>query len=72
MEHNQTDSSSKMTQLELMQKFEDEFEVQAGQQSMTLIVPGSIFMKCDLKSKLTSEHQTKYCSGIGKTLHLMR
>ena len=51
--------------------FKDECKISGDHYSVTPAVPGSILMKCDPKNNLTSERQTKYCSGIGAFLHLM-
>ena len=45
----------KMTQMVLLQSFDDKYEIPEGPSLVTLAIPGTNLMKCDPKLKLMSE-----------------
>ena len=51
-----------MMQSVLIQSFKGEFEIPEGYKSVTLAVPESILMKCNLKQMMMLEKQMKYLS----------
>ena len=63
----------KITQPVLIQSFVDEFgiEMKEGMPS-TPAAPGSMLMKPEAGQMVSGQMQTKYRSGVGKMLHLMR
>ena len=62
----------KFTQPVMLQSFVDEFEMPDGQIPTTPAVPGSILMPVVERNQLSKKEQTKYRSGVGKLLHMMR
>ena len=61
----------KLTQPVLLQSFTDEFELPT-QKAMTPAVPGDVLQKSGDEPGMDAESQTKYRSGVGKLLHMMR
>ena len=66
-----TDSSIKFTQPVLLQSFEDEFRCKAGRIKIPAEAAGHL-EKCKPVDALSEGEQTKYRSGVGKLLHMMR
>jgi hypothetical protein len=60
----------KFTQPVLLQSYEDEFDL-PNAVPMTPAAPGSVLLKGE-GEQMTDEHQSKYRSGVGKLLHMMR
>jgi hypothetical protein len=63
--------SAKFTQPVLLQSFTDEFQAQAVGH-VTPAIPGSTLQVTNAESSLNSSELSKYRSGVGKLLHLMR
>jgi hypothetical protein len=55
-----------------MQSYFDKFDLPGGETPRTPATPGSVLQKVDQKDYLSEELQTKYRSGIGKLLHMMK
>jgi hypothetical protein len=64
--------SVKFTQPVLIQSYEDEFDLNKTRQVFTPADQGKVLMKCDKGTVLGGKEQTKYRSGVGKLLHMMR
>lgn len=62
----------KFTQPVMLQSFNDEFDLPEGQDPTTPATPGSILVPVAERNKLSKTDQTKYRSGVGKLLHMMR
>ena len=62
----------KLTQPVLLQSFEDEFEIPEGKPPNTPAIPGEVLRSRTKTSLMSGEMQTKYRSGTGKLLHLMK
>ena len=60
-----------MTQPVLVQKASDEFDLPARKPN-TPAFPGSVLVKSDKQFTLDSAKQTKYRSGCGLAMHIMR
>ena len=60
----------KFTQPVLLQSYEDEFDL-PNAVPMTPAAPGSVLLKGE-GEQMTDEQQSKYRSGVGKLLHMMR
>ena len=56
----------------LLQSFEDEFEIPEGKPPNTPAIPGEVLRSRMETSLMSGEMQTKYRSGTGKLLHLMK
>ena len=66
-------ASIKVTQPVLVQSFVDEFGIcEESEKPATPAAPGSILVKPDEDQLLDAASQTRYRSGVGKLLHLMR
>ena len=61
----------KFMQPVLLQSFADEFEL-PKRKPTTPLVPGTVLTKADATASLPSKRQSKYQSGVGKLLHMMR
>jgi hypothetical protein len=73
MKRNDAEGSIKITQPVILQSFVDEFELPtSGQEPNTPGEPGQSLMPCGDAEELGPEEQTKYRSGVGKLLHVMR
>jgi hypothetical protein len=66
------EDSVKFTQPVLIQSYEDEFDLNKTRQVFTHAEQGKVLMKCDKGTELGGKEQTKYRSGVGKLLHMMR
>jgi len=66
-----TENSIQFTQPVLLQSFEDEFQCEEGK-VMTPAEAGRNLGRCADGEVLTEEEQTRYRSGVGKLLHMMR
>ena len=62
----------KPTQPVLLQSFEDEFQMSEGKPLNTPAIPGEVLRSRMETSLMSGEMQTKYRSGTGKLLHLMK
>jgi hypothetical protein len=62
----------KFTQPVMIQSYEDEFELNKTRQVFTPAEQGKVLMKCDQGIELVGKEQTKYLSGLGKILPMMR
>ena len=60
----------KFTQPVLLQSYEDEFDLPNAVPT-TPAAPGSVLLKGE-GEQMTDEQQSKYRSGVGKLLHMMR
>lgn len=68
-----SDGSFKLTQPVMIQSFGDEFEIGDVRATETPGAPGTILMPVDDDSAAVDEKwQTKFRSGLGKLLHMMR
>ena len=67
---NREEQTLKFTQPVLLQSYEDEFELPNAVPTMPA-TPGSVLLKGD-GEPMTDEKQSKYRSGLGKLLHMMR
>jgi hypothetical protein len=56
----------------LIQSYEDEFDLNKTRQLFTPTEQGKVLMKCNKGTYLGGKEQTKYQSGVGKLLHMMR
>ena len=73
VEHGKGRGMMKLTQLALIQSFQDEFGLEAdGMKPRTPAVPGEVLQKGDKRNRLSHMDQGKYRSGVGKLLHMMR
>jgi hypothetical protein len=72
VDHNKDEGWIKLTQPVLMQSYFDKFDLPGGETPRTPATPGSVLQKVDQKDYLSEELQTKYQSGIGKLLHMMK
>jgi hypothetical protein len=66
------EDSVKFTQPVLIQSYEDEFDLNKTRQVFTPAEQGKVLMKYDKGTELGGKEQTKYRSGVGKRLHMMR
>jgi hypothetical protein len=66
------EDSVKFTQPILLQSYEDEFDLNKTRQVFTPAEQGKVLMKCNKGTELGGKEQTKYRSGVGKLLHMMR
>ena len=65
--------SIKVTQPVLMQSFNDEFNVKAGNDTVyTPAPPGEVLPKCMDDQAVSPTEQTKYRSGVGKLLYMRK
>ena len=71
IERNMEECWIKMTQPVLVQKASDEFDLPARKPN-TPAFPGSVLVKSDKQFTLDSAKQTKYRSGCGLAMHIMR
>ena len=62
----------KFMQPVLLQSYKDEFNLPEGQMSSYPATAGSVLTKGDMTNKLTQKEQTKYRSGVGKLLNMIR
>ena len=62
----------KITQPVVLQSLKDEFELSEGQNPLTPAEPGSVLTKEGEAELLKHKDQTKYRSGVGKLLHMMK
>ena len=69
---NEEAGTVKFMQPVLLQSFKDEFNLPEGKTSNYPATAGSVLTKGDKTSKLSQKEQTKYRSGVGKLLHMMR
>ena len=72
VDRNFEDGTIKFTQPVMIQSFSDEFELPEGKAPNTPATPGQFLVKGDDATNLKQEQQTKYRSGVGKLLHMMR
>jgi hypothetical protein len=72
VDHNKEEGWIKLTQPVLMQSYVDEFDLPEGEVPRTPATPGSVLQKVDPKDWLPDELQSKYRSGVGKLLHMMK
>ena len=66
------DGVMKLTQPVLLQSFEDEFDLPDAKPPNTPAVPGQVLRSGTETSMLNDEMQSKYRSGTGKLLHMMK
>jgi hypothetical protein len=71
LERNWNKREIKVTQPVLLQSYKDEFEL-PKQSCTTPAEPSKVLMKAKADEGAGPEQQTKYRSGIGKLLHMMR
>jgi hypothetical protein len=64
--------SVKITQPVLLQSFKDEFELPGGDVPITPAVPGDVLRGGEPKDYVTETTMSKYRSGVGKLLHVMK
>jgi hypothetical protein len=64
--------SMRLTQPVLLQSFEDEFNLPSGKPTMTPAEPGKTLHSGDSEDMIDDTKQTKFRSGVGKLLHLMK
>ena len=63
----------RLTQPVLIQSLEDEFEIpDIGQNPKTPAAPGQVLPPADEEILLPPDEQTKFWSGVGKAIHLMK
>jgi hypothetical protein len=72
VDHNKEEGWIKLTQPVLMQSYVNEFDLPEGEVPRTPATPGSVLQKVNPKDWLSDELQSKYRSGIGKLLHMMK
>ena len=73
VEHNRSKGEMKVTQPVMVRSFEDEFGVKLeGHIPTTPVEQGLKLTEADEGTELDMSKQTKYRSGIGKLLHMMR
>ena len=65
-------SSIKFMQPVLIQSYSDEFDIPSGKFPITPGKPGTQLTKAKPELQLSPKEQTKYRSGVGKALHMMR
>jgi hypothetical protein len=65
-------NSMKLTQPILMQSFEDEFDLSNAKSYITPGEPGKTLYSGEHEELVDATMQTKFCSGVGKLLHLMK
>jgi hypothetical protein len=66
-----SEKAIRFTQPVLLQSFEDEFQCKEGKVTIPAEA-GSVLEKCAENEALTEGEQTRYRSGVGKLLHMMR
>ena len=69
--YDKKEKSLKFTQPVLLQSFKDEFDL-PGKPPVTLAEAGQVLVKVDSKNAISVQEQSKYRSGVGKLLHMMR
>ena len=62
----------KLTQPVLMQSYVDEFDISVSEAPRMPAIPGEVLQKGEPSDHVTPEEQTKYRSGVGKLLHMMK
>ena len=62
----------RLTQPVLLKSYVDEFDLPDANTPTTPAVPGQVLTGCKEEEGLSAEMQTKYRSGVGKLLHMMR
>ena len=73
LERNMEEGWLKLTQPVLMKSYEDEFDLPTdGPDPTTPAEGGQVLRPCEEGDGLPPEMQTKYRSGVGKLLHMMR
>jgi hypothetical protein len=72
VDHNKEEGWIKLTQPDLMQSYVDEFDLPEGEVPRTPATTGSVLQKVDPKDWLSDKLQSKYRSGVGKLLHMMK
>jgi hypothetical protein len=61
----------KFTQPVLLQSYNDEFKL-PNRATQTPAIPGTVLKDRETGELLSAEMTTKYCSGIGKMMHMMQ
>lgn len=73
IEYDREKRQMKLTQPVLLQSLEDEFEIDhKGQVPKTPAPPGQVLPLVDTETIISPEEQTKFRSGVGKLIHLMK
>jgi hypothetical protein len=73
IDFNKEEGWMKLTQPVLMQSYEDEFDTHDNDSPpRTPATPGEVLQKGDPKDEARDIEQSKYRSGVGKVLHMMR
>ena len=72
VDYNQHEGTMKLTQPVMIQSFTDEFELPEGKASNTPAIPGTVMSEGEVQNQVNDELQSKYRSGVGKLLHMMR
>ena len=72
IDHNFDERWIKITQPVLLQSFQDEFDLPDTKPPKTPAEPGTVLVNGKSEESLATEKQSKYRSGVGKLLHLMR
>jgi hypothetical protein len=62
----------KLTQLVLLQSYTNKFNLPEGENLRTPAMPSSVLQGGKVEDKLSAANQTKYRSGVGKMLHMMK
>jgi hypothetical protein len=72
IEHDKEGGWMKLTQPVLMQSYIDEFNLPDGDVPKTPATPGEVLQRGETRDCVDSEKQSKYRSGVGKLLHMMK
>jgi hypothetical protein len=72
VEHNKEEGWIKLTQPVLLQSYDDEFELPKGESPRTPAIPGEVLQKGEEENQVSEKEQSKYRSGVGKLLHMMK
>jgi hypothetical protein len=66
------EQSVTLTQPVILQSFEDEFELPDGLSPRTPVIAGDVLVRGEVQEQVKHGEQKKYCSGVGKLIHMMR
>jgi hypothetical protein len=72
IDYKPSDGTLKITQPVLIQSFTDEFKLPSGDFPNTPAVPGEVLHRGKPDDQVSASDQSKYRSGVGKLIHLMK
>jgi hypothetical protein len=72
VDYDQEIGTMKLTQLVMIQSFNEEFELPKGAAPNTPAIPGTVLTAGEIKNQVNNKLQSKFRSGVGKLLHMMR